>query len=78
MKKSISVVAIAALLAVGTAFTSKSQAGDWWNVTNPIAGKSPGIYFGTTDQIKNIYCPGLNNLVCAYLISNTGVIVKRP
>jgi len=78
MKKSISLVAIVALLAVGTAFTTTSQAGDWWNVTNPIAGRTPGIYFQTVDQIKGVYCPGLNNVVCAYLVSNTSVIVKKP
>lgn len=78
MKKSISVVAIAALFAVGTAFTTRSQTGDWWNVFSPIAGKTPGIYYGTADQIKGIWCPGLNNVICAYLISNTSVVIKRP
>ena len=78
MKKSISVVAIAALFAVGTAFTTRHQTGDWWNVTNPIAGRTPGIYYQTQQQIKDYYCVGLNNVLCAYLISNTSIIVKRP
>ena len=78
MKKSISLVAIVALLAVGTAFTTRSQAGDWWNITNPIPGRPAGPFFGTVDQVKNIYCPGVNNVVCAYLVSNPSVIVKRP
>ena len=78
MKKSLSLVAIAALFAVGSAFTTKSQGAAWWNVFSPIPGRTPGIYFQTQQQIKDIYCPGLNNLVCAYLVSNTAVIVKRP
>ena len=78
MKKSISLVAIAALFAVGSAFTTKYQTAQWWNVDHPIAGRTPGIYFQTYDQIKGIYCSGLDNVECAYLISNTGVIVKKP
>jgi hypothetical protein len=78
MKKSISMVAIAALFAVGAAFTTKSQAGDWWNVNNPVPGKTPGIYFGSTETIKGAFCPGLNNVACAYLISNPSVIIKKP
>ena len=76
MKKSISMVAvIAALFAVGSAFTAKSQVGQW-NVDHPAAG-APGIYFLSEAQVKGIYCPGVNNVECAYLI-NGGVIVKKP
>ena len=78
MKKSISVVAIAALFAVGSAFTTRSQGAAWWNVDHPQVGRTPGIYFATAQQIKDIYCVGLNNVECAYLISNTSVIIKKP
>ena len=76
MKKSISVVAIAALFAVGSAFSTKYQA-QWWNVDHPAAG-SPGIYQLPPEQIKSVYCPGLNNVECAYLISNRSIIIKKP
>jgi hypothetical protein len=77
MKRSISVaVAIAALFAVGSAFTARVQA-EWWNIYNPEQG-TPGIYNVTSDQVKNIWCPGLNNQECAYLISNTNTIIKKP
>ncbi len=76
MKRSISVAAIAALFAVGSAFTVRYQA-QTWNVNNPESG-SPGIYYLTVTQVKSILCPGLNNVECAYLISNTSTIVKKP
>jgi hypothetical protein len=76
MKRSISVVAIAALFAVGSAFTARYQS-QWWNVYAPESG-SPGIYNLTVVQVKNIYCPGLSNVECAYLISNNSTIVKKP
>jgi hypothetical protein len=76
MKKSISIVAIAALFAVGSAFTTRFQVVQW-NVDHPGAG-SPGLYFNTMTQIKNIYCPGLNNVECAYLAGSQGTIIKKP
>jgi hypothetical protein len=77
MKKSISVVVvIAALFAAGSAFTARYQS-EWWNVNNPES-KTPGIFNLTQDQVKNGYCPGLNNIECAYLISSPGMIVKKP
>lgn len=76
MKKSIPLVAIAALFAVGSAFTSKVQV-QQWNVDHPEVG-SPGIYFSTADQIKSIYCPGLTNLECAYLVGSPITIIKKP
>ena len=76
MKKSISVVAIAALFAVGSAFTARYQV-QQWNVNHPENG-TPGIYNLTADQVKSIFCPGLNNSECAYLISNPSMIIKKP
>jgi hypothetical protein len=76
MKKSISIVAIAALFAVGSAFTTRYQSA-WWNVYAPEKG-TPGIYNLTVDQVKNAFCPGLNNVECAYLVSSPGMIVKKP
>lgn len=76
MKRSIPFVAIAALFAVVSAFTGKTQI-QQWNVDHPYTG-SPGVYFLTSDQVKNIYCPGVNNQECAYLVGNAGVIIKRP
>jgi hypothetical protein len=76
MKKSMSIVAIAAVLAVGTAFTSRYQV-EQWNVDHPEQGQ-PGIYFLSQVQIKNLFCPGLNNVECAYLAGSMGTIVKKP
>jgi hypothetical protein len=77
MKRSISVaVAIAALFAVGSAFTARFQVVQW-NVDLPEQGQ-PGIYNLTQVQVKNIYCPGLNNIECAYETSNPNIIVKKP
>jgi len=77
MKRSISFVAIAALFAVGSAFTSKFQTVQQWNVDHPEAGQ-PGIYWSTADQIKMIYCPGVNNVECAYLVGSPITIIKKP
>ena len=76
MKKLLSVAAIAALFAVGSAFTAKEQSA-WWNVNNPRVG-TPGIVNLTMPQVKNIFCPGVDNVECAYLISNPIMIVKKP
>lgn len=77
MKKSISVVAIAALFAVGSAFTTRYQVVQWWNVDHPEQG-TPGIYHLTADQIKNLFCPGLNNVECASLVNTPGTLIKKP
>jgi hypothetical protein len=76
MKRSVSLVAIAAVFAIGAAFTTRLQTG-MWNVDHPEVG-SPGIYSGTMSQIKNSFCPGVDNLECAYFISTPSVIVKKP
>jgi hypothetical protein len=76
MKKSISIAAIAACLAVGSAFTTRLQI-QQWNVDHPAVGE-PGLYFNTMNSIKNIYCPGLNNEECAYLAGSPGTIIKKP
>jgi len=76
MKKSISVVAIAALFAVGSAFASRHQV-QQWNVDHPEQG-TPGIFFLTAQQVKDLYCPGLNNIECAYLVGSMGTIIKKP
>jgi len=77
MKKSIPLVALAALLAVGSAFATRLQV-QWWNVNNPIPGRTPGIYQLSQDQVKGFYCQGVDNVECAYLISNPIMIVKKP
>jgi hypothetical protein len=76
MKKSISVVAIAAVFAAGSAFTAHRQL-QQWNVDHPEVG-TPGIFFLSEAQVKALYCPGLNNVECAYLVGNQGDIVKKP
>jgi len=76
MKRTISLAVIAALFAVCAAFTTRQTTG-YWNVDHPEAG-SPGIYYATDVQVKAAWCPGLNNIECAYLVSNTGVIIKKP
>lgn len=75
MKKSISVVAIAALFAVGSAFITKHQS-YLWNVDHPENG-TPGFYNLTVDQAKAIFCPGVNNVECAF-VPNTTIMVKKP
>ena len=75
MKKLLSVAAIAALFAVGSSFTATGE--QWWNVNAPRVG-TPGIVWLTMDQVKQLYCPGVNNLECAYLISAPIQIVKKP
>jgi hypothetical protein len=79
MKKSISIVAIAALFAVGSAFVGRYQQDPilQWNVDHPEQG-TPGIFFLTAAQVKNLYCPGINNSECAYLISTPSTIIKKP
>ena len=78
MKKQISVVAIAVLFAVVSAFSGKFQEPvQWWNVDHPFRG-GPGIYQLSATQVKALYCAGANNVECAYLISNPGTIVKKP
>jgi len=76
MKKLLSVAVIAALFAVGSAFTAKEDV-LWWSVNNPRVG-TPGIFQLTMSQVKQLYCPGVDNLECAYLISNPIQIVKKP
>jgi len=77
MKKPVSIVAIAALFAVGTAFTHTANQVQNWNVDHPQKG-TPGIVWLTADQVKNTFCPGVNNVECAYLISNPGIYIKKP
>jgi hypothetical protein len=76
MKKLLSVAAIAALFAVGSAFTAKDQTA-WWNVNAPEV-HTPGIFNLSMFQVKALYCPGVDNIECAYLISNPIQIVKKP
>jgi len=76
MKKPISIAAIAALLAVGTAFTRTDQVQNW-NVDHPQKG-TPAIVWLSADQVKNLYCPGVNNVECAYLIGTPSTIIKKP
>ncbi len=76
MKKPISIVTIAALFAVGTAFTASRQVQNW-NVDHPQKG-TPGIVWLSYDQVKGAYCPGLNNVECAYLIGSPGTYIKKP
>ena len=76
MKKLLSVAALAVLFAVGSAFAAKDQT-EWWNVNNPRVG-TPGIFNLSMAQVKALYCPGVDNLECAYLISSPIVIVKKP
>jgi hypothetical protein len=79
MKKSVSVVAIAALFAVVSAFAGKAnrQVVQTWNVDHPFQG-GPGIYQLSGTQAKAIYCPGANNVECAYLAGSPGTIIKKP
>jgi len=78
MKKSISVVVIAALFAVVSAFAGKvKNQVQTWNVDHPFQG-SPGIYFLSATQVKMFYCPGANNVECAYLVGSMGTIIKKP
>jgi hypothetical protein len=76
MKKSVSIMAIAVVFAVASAFTAHRQV-QQWNVDKPEVG-TPGIFFLTADQVKQLYCPGLNHVECAYLIGSMGTTIKKP
>ncbi len=76
MKKSISMVAIAAVFAVGSAFTARFQV-QQWNIDHPEQG-SPGFYFLSAQQVKLEFCPGVSNVECAYVVNSMGNIVKKP
>jgi len=78
MKRSISVVSIAALFAVLSAFAGKvDRQIQWWNVDHPYQG-TPGIYQLSATQVKMLYCPGANNVECAYLVNSMGTTIKKP
>lgn len=76
MKKSISMAAIAAVFAVGSAFAARYQV-QQWNVDHPEQG-TPGIFFLSQQQVKLFYCPGVNNVECAFLVNTMGTTVKKP
>lgn len=76
MKRSVSIMAIAVVFAVASAFTAHRQVQNW-NVDHPEVG-TPGIVFLTATQVKNLYCPGLNNVECAYLVGSMGTTIKKP
>jgi hypothetical protein len=76
MKRSVSVMLIAAVFAVASAFTAHRQV-QQWNVDKPEVG-TPGIVFLSATQVKQFYCPGLNNVECAYLIGSMGTTIKKP
>ena len=69
-------VAIAAVFAVGSAFTAKYQV-QHWDVDHPEQG-TPGIFFLSAEQVKLIYCPGVNNVECAFLVNSMGTTIKKP
>ena len=75
MKKLLSVATIAVVFALGSAFTKTGE--QWWNVNNPRVG-TPAITWLTMTQVKLIYCPGVDNVECASLISSPIMIVKKP
>lgn len=71
MKKTLSITFIAALLAVGTALASHKRVTTWvlWEGS---------IRTGLAQDIKNLYCTGYNNQVCAVNQDNGYDIVLRP
>ncbi len=71
MKKTLSITFIAALLAVGTALASHKRVTTWvfWEGSTRT---------GIAADIKNIYCKGANNQVCAVNMDNGYEIVFRP
>ena len=78
MKRTISVASIAALFAIVSAFAARpDRQVETWNVDHPFQG-NPGIYRLTALQIKSFYCPGPNNVECAYLVGSMGTIIKKP
>lgn len=69
-------MAIAVVFAVASAFTAHRQT-QQWNVDHPEQG-TPGIFFLTATQVKNLYCPGESNVECAFLVNNMGTTIKKP
>ena len=76
MKRSVSIMAIAVVLAVASAFTAHRQT-QQWNVDHPESG-TPGIVLLSAAQVKLFYCPGVNNVECAYLVGSMGTTIKKP
>jgi hypothetical protein len=69
-------MAIAAVFAVASAFTAHRQV-TTWNVDHPEVG-TPGIVSLSQAQVKLYYCPGVNNVECAYLVGSMGTTIKKP
>jgi hypothetical protein len=71
MKKTLSITAIAALLAVGSAIASKKRVTTWimWDGNTRT---------GLAQDVKNLYCTGYNNQVCAVNQDNGYDIIFRP
>lgn len=71
MKKTLSITFIAALLAVGSAIASKKRVTTWimWEGS---------IKTGLAQDIKYLYCTGVNNQVCAVNQDNGYDIIFRP
>lgn len=76
MKRSVSIMTIAVVFAVASAFTSHRQT-QTWNLDHPEVG-TPGIYLLPQATIKLLYCPGVNSLECAYLVGSMGTTIKKP
>ena len=76
MKRSVYIMAIAVVFAVASAFTVHRQT-QTWNVDHPEVG-TPGIVLLSAAQVKLLYCPGVNNVECAYLVGSMGTTIKKP
>ena len=76
MKRSVYIMAIAVVFAVASAFTVHRQT-QTWNQDHPEVG-TPGIVLLSAAQVKLLYCPGVNNVECAYLVGSMGTTIKKP
>jgi hypothetical protein len=73
MKKTLSLAFFAAVCAAGSAFAGKmkADADPQWLLNDDT------IVTGTTTQIKLLYCPGPNNVICAVSLDGKSTIVRK-
>jgi hypothetical protein len=72
MKKTIGITIIAAILAVGSAFANKASRATLWRLRT-------GEYVTMTyAQMKQVYCQGIDQAMCAVDAGNEYNIIYRP
>lgn len=72
MKKTVGITIIAAIFAVGSAFAKQISAAKLWRL-------STGIYVTLSEaEVKQIYCTGGDEVVCAVDAGNEYNVILKP